>query len=86
MSTAWSRLFRRLALRAIEMDWSAIHSRFALTNLHRRNNLPHIGCHRMKSKQQVDPFLIDLLLKNVDLFISPRTLISMERSLVINNT
>src|SRR3981081_3870166 len=39
------------------------------TDLHRRNNLPHIGGNRMEPNQQTDPVLIDLLLKNVDLFV-----------------
>jgi hypothetical protein len=38
-------------------------------NLHRGDNLSHIGCDRVKPKQQVDPVLVDLLLKNVDLFV-----------------
>ncbi len=38
-------------------------------DLHRGDNLSHIGCDRVKPKQQVDPVLVDLLLKNVDLFV-----------------
>lgn len=38
-------------------------------DLHCRNDLPHIGCNRVKPKQQVDSLLIRLLFENVDLFI-----------------
>ena len=38
-------------------------------NLHRGDNLSHIRCDGVKPKQQVDPVLVDLLLKNVDLFV-----------------
>src|SRR5271157_1306337 len=31
-------------------------------DLHRRHDLPHIGCNGVKSKQQTDPILINLLL------------------------
>jgi hypothetical protein len=38
-------------------------------DLHRSDDLPHIGCERMKPNQQIHPVLINLLLKSVDLLI-----------------